>query len=206
MEAGILRRLQAIGLLRVYVGIESGCQATLDLLGKGVTVQRNAEALATLDRLGLVADFFCLLFHPWSTLETIVAELAFLEQAIPQHATVFSFSEVAVYPGTPLARRLQAEGRGGGDPWPLAYTIADPRAELLRRLNSLIFGGSTAHDRIRDRITQAWFALLLARRFHPQASDAERVRHAQGAGRPPEPGYPGCVAGDGRVCPAGRHP
>ena len=174
VEAGILKRLQAIGLVRVYAGIESGCQITLDLLGKGVTVQRNTEALATLDRLGLVADFFCLLFHPWSTPETIRAELAFLEQAIPQYATVFSFSEVAVYPGTPLARRLQAEGRAGGDPWPLAYAIADPRAELLRRLNSLIFGRSTAHDRIRDRTTQAWFALLLARRFHPQESDTEQ--------------------------------
>ena len=174
VEAGILRRLQEIGLLRVYVGIESGCQATLDLLGKGVTVQRNIEALAALDHLGLVADFFCLMFHPWSTPETIEAELAFLEQAIPQHATVFSFSEVAVFPGTPLARRLRGEGRGGRRPWPLAYRIADPRAELLRRLNGLIFGAATAHDRIRDRITQAWFALLLARRFHPQASDAEQ--------------------------------
>jgi len=171
VEAGILCRLQKIGLLRVYVGIESGCQVTLDLLGKGVTVQRNSEALVTLDRLGLVADFFCLLFHPWSTPETIATDLAFLEQAIPRHATVFSFSEVAVYPGTPLAHRLQGEGRGGGHPWPLAYEIADPRAELLRRLNTLIFGGSTTHDRIRDRITQAWFALLLAQRFHPQESD-----------------------------------
>ena len=173
VEDGILRRLQEIGLLRVYVGIESGCQATLDLLGKGVTVQRNSEALATLDRLGLVADFFCLIFHPWSTLETIETDLAFLEQAIPRHATVFSFNEVAVYPGTPLARRLQGEGRGEGVPWPLAYEIADPRAELLRRLNSLIFGGSTAHDRIRDRVTQAWYALLLARRFHPEAKDEQ---------------------------------
>jgi anaerobic magnesium-protoporphyrin IX monomethyl ester cyclase len=171
VEAGILRRLQKVGLLRVYVGIESGCQVTLDLLGKGVTVQRNSEALVTLDRLGLVADFFCLIFHPWSTLETVATDLAFLEQTIPQHTTVFSFSEVAVYPGTPLARRLQGEGRVKGVPWPLAYEIADPRAELLRRLNTLIFGGSTAHDRIRDRITQAWFALLLAQRFHPETKD-----------------------------------
>jgi anaerobic magnesium-protoporphyrin IX monomethyl ester cyclase len=171
VEDGILRRLQKIGLLRVYVGIESGCQATLDLLGKGVTVQRNSEALVTLDRLGLVADFYCLMFHPWSTLETIEAELAFLKHAIPQHATVFSFSEVSAYPGTPLAHRLQGEGRGGGVPWPLAYEIADPRAELLRRLNTLIFGGSTTHDRIRDRVTQAWFARLMMQRFHPQESD-----------------------------------
>jgi anaerobic magnesium-protoporphyrin IX monomethyl ester cyclase len=176
VEAGILHRLQEIGLLRVYVGIESGCQATLDLLGKGVTVQRNAEALAVLDRLELVADFYCLMFHPWSTLEAIEAELAFLEQAIPQHATVFRFSEVSVYPGTLLARRLQGEGRGGDVPWSLAYEIADPRAELMRRLNGLIFGGSTAHDRIRDRITQAWFALLLARRFHPETKDEQSGR------------------------------
>ena len=171
VEADILGRLQKVGLLRVYVGIESGCQATLDLLGKGVTVQRNIEALAMLDRLGLVTDFFCLMFQPWSTLDTIQAELAFLQQVSSQQATIFSFNEVAVYPGTPLARRLQGEGRGGGVPWPLAYEIADPRTELLRRLNGLIFGGCTAHDRIRDRITQAWFALLLAQRFYPQESD-----------------------------------
>jgi anaerobic magnesium-protoporphyrin IX monomethyl ester cyclase len=175
VEPGILGRLQEIGLLRVYVGIESGCQATLDLLGKGVTVQRNSEALATLDRLGLIADFYCLMFHPWSTLGTIRAELAFLEQIIRQYATVCSFSEIAVYPGTSLARRLQGEGRGGGLPWPLAYEITDPRAELLRRLNTLIFGASSAHDRMRDRITQVWFALLLARRFRPERFAKEQA-------------------------------
>jgi anaerobic magnesium-protoporphyrin IX monomethyl ester cyclase len=175
VEPGLLRRLQEIGLLRVYVGIESGCQATLNLLGKGVTVQRNTEALATLDRLGLVTDFYCLMFHPWSTLDTIRAELAFLEQTIPQYATIFCFGEVSAYPGTPLARRLQGEGRGRGLPWPLAYEIADARAELLRRLNTLIFGASTAHDRIRDRITEAWFALLLARRFYPERYAEEQA-------------------------------
>jgi radical SAM superfamily enzyme YgiQ (UPF0313 family) len=175
VEAGLLGRLRAIGLLRIYVGIESGCQATLDLLGKGVTVRRNLEALATLDRLGLVADFFCLMFHPWSTLNTIRAEIAFLQQIVSRHATVFSFSEVAVYPGTPLARRLQTEGRGEGTPWPLPYEIADPRAELLRRLNSLIFGATTAHDRIRGRFTEAWFALLLARRFRPESFAEEQA-------------------------------
>ena len=102
-----------------------------------------------LDRLGLVADFYCLIFHPWSTLETIAGRACLLEQAIPHHATIFSFGEVAAYPGTPLARRLQGEGRGEGVLWPLAYEIAEPRAELLRRLNGLIFGASTAHDRIR---------------------------------------------------------
>lgn len=169
VDEAIFRQLKEMGLLRVYIGIESGCQASLDLLGKGVTPQRNTEALATLDRLDIVADFRSLLFHPWSTLETIQADIAFLHRIVPYMATCFSFHEVEVYPGTPLAERLQAEGRGEGDPWPLPYTLADPRAELLRRLSRLVFAG------IQDLLTQAWYDLLLPRRFQPNQFDAGKA-------------------------------
>jgi len=174
VDAPLFRRLKAMGLLRVYVGVESGCQATLDLLGKRVTAQRNAEALTTLDELDIVADFRSLLFHPWSTLETVRADVVFLQHVMPHLSTSFNFQEVEVYPGTPLAGRLRAEGRGTGDPWPLAYTIADPRAELLRRLMRIVFSG--AHARFQEQITQTWFDLLLQRRFHPVQFDADRAR------------------------------
>jgi anaerobic magnesium-protoporphyrin IX monomethyl ester cyclase len=174
VDAPLFRRLKAMGLLRVYVGIESGCQATLDLFGKHVTAQRNAEALTTLDELGIVADFRSLLFHPWSTLESIQADIAFLHSVMPHVPTSFDFREVEVYPGTPLAARLRAEGSGVGDPWPLAYTIADPRAELLRRLMHIVFSG--AHARFQEQITQAWFDLLLRRRFQPAQFDVDRAQ------------------------------
>lgn len=167
VDAALFRRLKEMGLLRVYIGIESGCQASLDLVGKGVTVQRNAEALAMLDALDIVADFRNLLFHPWSTLETIQADVAFLHGVVPCVSTCFGFHEVEVYPGTPLAARLRAEGRGAGAPWPLPYTIADPRAELLRRLNRFVFDSPDAYAGIRDLLTQAWYDLLLQRRFQP---------------------------------------
>jgi hypothetical protein len=176
VETALFRRLQEMGLLRVYIGIESGCQGTLDLLGKGVTVQRNAEALAALDELGIVAGFRSLLFHPWSTLETLQADVAFLQSVLPRVSTGFNFQEVQVYPGTPLAARLRAEGRGANDPWPMPYTIADPRAELLRRLNRIVFASSGAHAKLCDVLTQAWFDLLLQRRFQPQQFSADRAR------------------------------
>ncbi len=172
VEAALFRRLRATGLLRVYAGIESGCLATLDLLGKGVTARRNAEALAQLDALGIVADFRSLLFHPWSTLATVESDLDFLGGVLPSVATCFSFREVQVYPGTPLAARLRREGRGGGDPWPIAYTLADPRAELLRRLGHLIFGQTG----VEPQVTQAWFALLLRRRFRPWTYEPRQAR------------------------------
>ena len=179
VDTPLFRRLKAMGLLRVYVGVESGCQATLDLLGKRVTAQRNAEALSTLDELDIVADFRSLLFHPWSTLETVQADVAFLQSVMPHLSTCFNFQEVEVYPGTPLATRLWAEGRGTGDPWPLAYTITDPRAELLRRLMRIVFSG--AHARFQEQVTQTWFDLLLQRRFQPAQFDSDRARQLKAA-------------------------
>jgi hypothetical protein len=176
VDAALFRRLKEMGLLRVYVGIESGCQASLDLLGKGITAQRNAEALAVLDGLDIVADFRSLLFHPWSTLETVRADIGFLHDAVPYVATCFSFHEVEVYPGTPLADRLRTEGRGEGDPWPLPYTLTDPRAELLRRLNRLVFGPSGTHAGIQGLFTQAWYDLLLQRRFQPAQFEEGKAR------------------------------
>ncbi len=175
VDEALFRQLKEMGLLRVYIGIESGCQASLDWLGKGVTVQRNAEALAVLDRLDIVADFRSLLFHPWSTLETVRADIGFLQSIVPYMATCFSFHEVEVYPGTPLAERLRAEGRGQGDPWPLPYTLADPRAELLRRLSRFVFSSSGAHADIQNLLTQTWYDLLLQRRFRPDQSAAGKA-------------------------------
>jgi len=186
VDEALFRQLKTMGLVRVYLGLESGCQASLDMLGKGLTADCNARALATLAELGVVADFRCLLFHPWSTLDTIQADLKFLQQALPHVLTPLTFHEVECYPGTPLAGQLRASGRDrpplDGDPWPLdrdsrlAYTIASPEAELLRRLSRVVFRARNA-DRggIHSQISQAWFDILLQRRFRPEQYAADKA-------------------------------
>jgi len=176
VEESLFRRLKEMGLLRVYIGVESGCQTTLNLLGKRVTAQQNAEALALLDALGIVADFQCLLFHPWSTLQSVQTEIAFLQRVVSCHSTAFDLREVGIYPGTLLARRVRAEGRIRGDAWQMQYTIADPRVELLRRLCRFVFSPPGAYASVQDMLTRAWYTLLLTRRFCPSSSDADRAR------------------------------
>jgi hypothetical protein len=183
VDPALFRQLKALGLVRVYVGIESGCQATLDLLGKGVSARRNAQSLAELDELGILADFRCLLFHPWSTLETVRADLAFLEQVLPHVATPFTFHEVECYPGTALAERLLGAARNKGGPSPprdrdfrLAYTIADPGAELLRRLSRVVFGARDKQGGLHHQISQAWYDLVVQQRFRPQQLAADQGR------------------------------
>jgi len=170
VEEMLFRELREMGLIRVYLGIESGCQATLNLLGKGTTAGGNAEALAVLDALDIVADFRTLFFQPWSTLQTIREDLGFLRSVLTHVPTAFTFHEVECYPGTPLAERLTAEGRGYGNPWPLSYIIECPQAELLRRLGRVVFGARNADDGICNQLTEAWFDVLLLRRFLPKPS------------------------------------
>jgi hypothetical protein len=138
--------------------------------------------LATLDDLGIVADFRSLLFHPWSTLEMIEADLGFMERVLPYVSTGLDLREVEVYPGTPMAARLQSEGRGLEVPGSRSYTLADPRAELLRRLNRIVFSPAGIHAGLRAALTEAWFGFALQRRFESPGS-CERGRQLKDVAR-----------------------
>ncbi len=140
VEPGLFRSLKEIGLVRAYVGVELGCQATLDLFAKGVSVERNLEALAILDRLGIVADMRCLLFHPWSGLEMVEEDLAFWRRAAPTIPGLLSFHEVEIFPGTPLAERCRAEGKTSGPSWASTYMLADPRGAFAQAGPPGLFG------------------------------------------------------------------
>lgn len=175
VDETLFERMTEFGLVRVYAGIESGSQTSLDLFGKRITPRQNGQALALLKNLGIVTDFRILMFHPWSTLDTIAADVAFLHDTHAYVSTPYDFREVEIYPGTALARRLSAEGRGEGEPWLPGYHILDQRAEVLRRLSRLLFGPASPYRRAQARLTGAWFGPLLRRRFHPGRYDAGRA-------------------------------
>ncbi len=180
IEVDLFRRLKQAGLLRVYIGVESGCQATLDLLNKQTTVQQNVAAVERLNELGLVADFRLLLFHPWTTLEMIETELAFLQRVSACISTPFDVREAQVFAGTPLAGRLLSEGRGNASDWLFSFTIADPRVELLRRLCRLVFDLAGVYGDYEARVSETWYALLLANRFEAcrEQEDSTRLQSA----------------------------
>ncbi|NLF01466.1 MAG: radical SAM protein, partial [Anaerolineales bacterium] len=178
VDDGLFRQLQAMGLIRVYLGVEAGNQPSLDRMAKGLTPSSAAEALALLDEIGIVADFRCLISHPWSTHDGIRADIEFLQQVAAHVSTPLSFREVICYPGTPLAAALAAEGGGEGAGWLLPYRIGDPSAELLRRLARLVFGARDAAGGLAERFSEAWFDVLLAQRFgrYPHAGRNRPLR------------------------------
>ena len=69
-----------MGVVRAYVGVESGSDHSLRTLNKHTTVAQNRRALEVLHRVGMLADFGLIFFDPDSTVEDIRANLDFLRE------------------------------------------------------------------------------------------------------------------------------
>ena len=135
-------------------------------------------------------------------METIRSDLEFLTRVLLLVPTPFTFHEVGCFPGTPLGEQLQATagqvgnlsytsheiGRFPGMPpgeqlratvgqaGTLPYTIADPGAELLRRLGRVVFGARDADQGTPGQVAQAWYDFLLLCRFQPERFTADKAR------------------------------
>ena len=134
VEEGLFRRLLDMGVMRAYVGIESGSDHSLATLNKHTTVAQNRNALETLHRVGMLADFGMIFFDPDSTVEDVRANLDFFHEMAGAGQAPLSFGRMEVYAGTAIQARLQQEGRLTGSYLAWNYVIPDPRVELLFRL------------------------------------------------------------------------
>lgn len=67
-----IKQLMSVGLVYVYVGIESLLQKHLDFYKKNVTVEQNIAALHILDDIGIRYDIGFLLFNPITEMQDIL--------------------------------------------------------------------------------------------------------------------------------------
>ena len=177
VDPDLFRQLKEAGLLRVYLGLESNCQWVLSRFGKGFGAAANRRAWRVLEALGLVADFRVLLFHPWSTVETVAGEIEALGGLLDLVPSCLSFREVEIYPGTRLARDLAIEG-AGRRPGPAGLPLPDAGAEWLRRMQRRSEGRGP-YRRLCDHLTLDWFSALLAdRRLIPGGGPDRRAIRA----------------------------
>jgi len=154
LKPDLLRRMRAVGLERVYVGVESGSQKMLDLMNRGTRlaqVERTADALR---REGIRQFWFLMLGYPGETLEDIEQTLQLFRRFSPEE---YSVSIAVPVPGTRfyesvkarLTGRARATRRAGGAT--LLYEAAYP--ETLYRWQQARFGLEAALGKARARIS-----------------------------------------------------
>ena len=135
-ERSVLQRLRDMGLLRVFLGIESSTAEGLRSIGRDQKVEQSEQALDLCLELGISGQYTMMMFHPDATLATIESDIDFMRRH-SQHA--LNFCRTEIYAGTPLERRMSEEGRAHGNYLARTYTIADEPARRACHVALAVF-------------------------------------------------------------------
>lgn len=155
-----LEPLIEAGLTHVYLGVEAGDPESLKTLNKLITPDVHVHAGAVLRRLDLTFDFGFMLLEPWSTLSSVRNNLRFLRDFCADGYTVAGFCRTLPYVGTPMEKRMRAEGRLAGPALEADYRFLDQRLDALWDFSLVAFadrnyGKDATWDRLRGLLFEA---------------------------------------------------
>lgn len=97
IDAETLTAMKSAGCRLICVGVESGSQAILDRIGKGITLEQIGTFFRDARRIGILIHGCFMVGNPGETRETMEATLRFAERLNPDTAQFFP---IMVYPGT----------------------------------------------------------------------------------------------------------
>jgi len=117
---GMVERLAEVGTVCLVIGMESGSQRILDLLGKGTTVEQNLQAAEICRRHGIEVYATAMLGLPTETNEEAASTMDMLERMDPDVVNLFYFNPI---PGTRLYAFCEQAGLIlRNDPFAIART------------------------------------------------------------------------------------
>ena len=175
VRADVLAPLAAAGLAHVYLGVESGDPGALKDLNKHITPDVHLRAGDVLRRLELAFDFGFMLLEPWSTLESVVNNVAFLRRFCRDGYAVAGFCRTLPYVGTPMERKMREEGRLVGHALAADYRFLDPRLDALWDFSLAAFDG-------RNTGRSATWNVLRTLQFEARLDFPDRPRDTRFAG------------------------
>jgi hypothetical protein len=132
--------LRAAGLRDVFLGVESGCDKTLERLQKHLRPKANVRAIKILRDLDVHVSYGFIMFDPDSTLQEVRESFNFLKEnrllGIPSVTGHLLHHRTRVLKGTPLFKDVRSRPLshlGSFAEYECAYRIADERVDLLAR-------------------------------------------------------------------------
>ncbi|MDH7507852.1 MAG: radical SAM protein [Methanomassiliicoccales archaeon] len=107
LDPDILKEMKEAGCRQVLIGVESGSQRILDLMKKGVTIDKIREAFEMVQRAGMDAFAFIMLGLPYETRSELKATEKFLKKI---RADGVEFKVYMPYPGTEMFEVAKEKG------------------------------------------------------------------------------------------------
>ncbi|MED7953435.1 B12-binding domain-containing radical SAM protein [Kitasatospora sp. NPDC058201] len=149
-DHALLDLLTASGLEKVNVGIEAGTAEELLLWEKRATVEDNVTIIRMLREHGIYLAMGFIPFHPYATLDTLIANARFLRDNSGHNLRRMT-ERLEIYPGTAIVRRIEGEGllwdsyQKNLDPY--GYDFADERVGLLAKHFARLYNNDDYHQR-----------------------------------------------------------
>ncbi|HEX7243890.1 MAG TPA: radical SAM protein [Longimicrobiaceae bacterium] len=149
-DGELLALLVRSGLEKVNIGIESGTESELRLWDKKATVEDNHRVLALMREHGVYVAMGFIQFHPYSTLETLRTNAAFLKQWGGHNLRRLT-ERLEIYPGTRIVERLEREGLLRPEFHSTLnhydYLYQDQRVERIARHFASLYNNDDYHQR-----------------------------------------------------------
>lgn len=167
LDREILDALRSrLGLIRIFLGVESDSEMGLRTLGRRVDSAQNHRAMDLLEEAGVYVCFNMLIFDPDTRIEDLRTNLSFMER----YAEVpMNFGRVELYAGTPLLDRMQAEGRAAGDYLEWDYRMASEEVQRVFEIAMACFYvRNFSEESAPHRLMGTRFCVEVAARYHPR--------------------------------------
>ena len=96
--------LEKTGCKHLYIGIESGSDAVLGKIKKGITLDQALQVVQDLSKTKIIPHYNFMIGYPYETEEDLEATLNFIDKiiSIDSRAYISSLHIITPYPGTPF--------------------------------------------------------------------------------------------------------
>jgi len=169
----VLSRLKEMGLVRIFMGIESATEMGLLTLDRHQTVGQSIRALDICNELDISAQFTIMTFNPDANLNTLRADLAFMRRF---GGNPLNFCRAEIYAGTPLEKRMIALGRARGDYREREYSMYDPVADLACTISlDLFYDRNWGDCSLMQKTIGLDHMIAVRKRFHGRDDLCERA-------------------------------
>jgi anaerobic magnesium-protoporphyrin IX monomethyl ester cyclase len=169
----VLGRLKEMGLVRIFMGIESATEAGLLTLDRHQTVGQSIRALDICGELDVSAQFTIMTFNPDANLNTLRTDLAFMRRFA---GNPLNFCRAEIYEGTPLEKRMVALGRARGDYRAREYSMDDPVADLACTISlDLFYDRCWGDGSLMQKTIGLDHMIAVRKRFHGRDDLCERA-------------------------------
>jgi radical SAM superfamily enzyme YgiQ (UPF0313 family) len=174
LKSDLIKKMQDVGLMCIYLGIESGNDQGLRTFNKHFTVADVYRYLDILREVNMPFEFGFMIFDPESTFESVLENVKFLERITGEGRAVANFSKMVPYAGTPIARSLKKQGRLEGTIASPDYCFRDPRLNILQLFISQTFNfRNFDREGLVERLRLAKFDVMVLDKFFSDRYDAK---------------------------------